>query len=377
MSQTTQIPFVNLLAQYKSIQEEIDSAIHSVLESTAFVMGGEVKAFEEEFAHYCRARHCRGVGNGTDALVLALRALRIGPGDLVITPPNTFIATTEAITHVGARTIFVDIDPLTFHLDLDRLEEKVTSLRERGEPLKAIIAVHLFGQPCVWPALERLAAEHDLLLVEDAAQAHGGEWDERRVGSLGDIACFSFYPGKNLGAYGDGGAVVTNDDELAEKVGLLRNHGCAEKHVHEMEGVNSRLDSLQAAVLRVKLRHLEKWTENRIATARRYGERLADIESVVVPRRNDLARHVYHLYVIRTKARDALREHLQSQGVSTGIHYPIPLHLQPAYRYLGHQRGDFPAAEAAADEILSLPMDGEVTADQVDHVCDTVRDFVQ
>ena len=377
MSQTTQIPFVNLLAQYKSIQEEIDSAIHSVLESTAFVMGGEVTAFEEEFAHYCRARHCRGVGNGTDALVLALRALRIGPGDLVITPPNTFIATTEAITHVGARTIFVDIDPLSFHLDPDRLEEKVKSLRERGEPLKAIIAVHLFGQPCVWPALERLAAEHDLLLVEDAAQAHGGEWDERRVGSLGDIACFSFYPGKNLGAYGDGGAVVTNDDELAEKVGLLRNHGCAEKHVHEMEGVNSRLDSLQAAVLRVKLRHLEKWTENRVATARRYGERLADIENVVVPRRNDLARHVYHLYVIRTKARDALREHLQSQGVSTGIHYPIPLHLQPAYRYLGHQRGDFPAAEAAADEILSLPMDGEVTADQVDHVCDTVRDFVQ
>jgi dTDP-4-amino-4,6-dideoxygalactose transaminase len=361
------VPFVDLKAQYASIKDEIDAAVAAVLTDTQFVGGAHLEAFEAAFAAYCGVEYALGVGNGTDALELALRACGIGAGDEVITAPNTFIATAEAITNVGAQVVFADVDPQTCTLDPQRVDAAIT------RRTRAIIPVHLYGRPADMDALLALAQERKLRVIGDAAQAHGALWKGRRIGTLGDAVCFSFYPGKNLGAYGDGGAVVTSDPDIAKRVSMLRNHGRTEKYEHACEGVNSRLDGLQAAVLAVKLRHLEDWTNRRRMVARQYHSLLASVPGIAVPAPEKDVRAVYHLYVIRTSRRDALQKRLAQAGIATGIHYPIPLHLQPAYARLELRPGRFPQAERQAQEILSLPMYAELAKEQVDLVAGTVR----
>ncbi len=367
------VPFVNLRAQYEKIRPEIDQAIGAVMESMAFVMGEEVSLFEQEFAAYCQTRYCYGVANGTDALVLALKALGIGPGDHVITVANTFIASAECIDLVGATPVFVDNDPRTYLMDPEKLAAKVAELRGRGVKAKAVIPVHLYGQPCEMDAIIDIARKNGMFVIEDAAQAHGAEYRGKRVGGLGDIACFSFYPGKNLGAYGDAGAITTNDPALAAKVEMLRNHGREKgvKYEHAAIGCNSRLDTLQAAVLRVKLRYLEDWTAARINNARLYSQLLKD-SGLILPEHPAHVRHVYHLYIVNTGNRDKLQKHLAAAGIGTGVHYPLPLHLQPAYTNLGYVKGDFPHAELACSQVLSLPMDAELSAEQIAYVCDVI-----
>ena len=366
------IPFVDLKAQYDSIKDEIDNAIQNVLNTTSFIMGEELKKFEEEFARFCNVKYAIGVANGSDALILALRACGIGKGDEVITVPHTFISTTEAISNVGGKVVFVDIDPKTYTIDVTKIEEKI------NERTKAIIPVHLYGQPADMDPIMRLAKKYNLKVIEDAAQAHGAEYKGEKVGSIGDVGCFSFYPGKNLGAYGDAGMVVTNSEEIAEKVKLLRNHGrITKKYEHEIEGYSSRLDNLQAAILRVKLRYLNKWNESRRENAKKYNELLNNIAGIITPYEAGYAKHVYHLYVIgvEKERRDKLREELKSKGVATGIHYPIPQHLQPAYSYLGYKEGDFPVTEKASQEILSLPIFAELTDEQIEEIVEVVIKF--
>ncbi len=359
------IPFVDLQAQYRSIKDEIDQAISRVLQDAAFIGGPAVEGFELNFASYTGSRHCISVANGTDAISLALRALGIGPGDEVITVANSFIATSEAVTSVGARVVFVDCDPESYTIDAGRIEQAVSPRT------KAIIPVHLYGRPADMDAVTAIARRHGLRVIEDAAQAHGAKYRGRPVGALGDCACFSFYPGKNLGAYGDGGAVTTDDEALAKKIRMLANHGRTQKYDHEFEGFNSRLDSIQAAVLDVKLRHLEAWTERRRAVARLYDQGLSDIAKT--PAAPVDSRHVYHLYVVRVPRRADIIRALGEQGIGTGIHYPIPLPLLNAYRYLGHGPADFPVASSCKDEILSLPMHGSMTDEQAARVVSGVR----
>jgi len=364
------IPFVDLKAQYDSIKDEIDRAIQNVLNNTSFIMGEELKKFEVEFAQFCDVKSAIGVANGSDALILALKACGISKGDEVITVPHTFIATTEAISNVGGQVIFVDIDPKTYTIDVSKIEEKI------NDKTKAIIPVHLYGQPADMDPIIRLAKKYNLKIIEDAAQAHGAEYKEEKVGSIGDVGCFSFYPGKNLGAYGDAGIVVTNNEEIAEKVKLFRNHGrITKKYEHEIEGYSSRLDNLQAAILRVKLRHLNKWNDLRRRNAKKYNKLLNNIDNVIVPYEADYAKHVYHLYVIRTENRDKLREELKSNNITTGIHYPIPLHLQSAYNYLGYKEGDFPITEEYSKEILSLPMFAELSDRQIDEIVKLIKNY--
>ena len=366
------IPFVDLKVQYDSIKDEIDEAIQKVLNNTSFIMGEELKKFEEEFARFCNVKYAIGVANGSDALILALRACEIGEGDEVITVPHTFIATTEAISNVGGKVVFVDIDPKTYTIDIAKIEEKI------NERTKAIIPVHLYGQPADMDPIMKLAKKYNLKVIEDAAQAHGAEYKGKKVGSIGDVACFSFYPGKNLGAYGDAGMVVTNNEEIAEKVKLLRNHGrITKKYEHDIEGYSSRLDNLQAAILRVKLRHLNKWNESRRENAKKYNKLLNNIGGITTPYEANYAKHVYHLYVIgvEKEGRDKLREELKSKGIATGIHYPIPLHLQPAYNYLGYKRGDFPITEKASQEIISLPMFAELSDEQIEEIVKIIRNY--
>lgn len=370
------IPFMNLPAQYAKIKPEIQQAINGVLDSAGFIMGPEVQLFEQEFASFCQANYCVGVSNGTDALILALEALGVGPGDLVITVPNTFIATTEAITRVRAKPVFVDINPDTLLIEPHRLEDRIKELVGKNLPVKAVIAVHLYGQPCPMDDINEIAGRYGLKVIEDAAQAHGAEFKGQRAGTLGDAACFSFYPGKNLGAYGDAGAVVTNNQQVAQRIAMLRNHGRTQKYEHLMEGYNCRLDSIQAAVLRVKLKYLDQWTEKRIVNARHYGEGLAGLSSIKLPAVAQGVKHVYHLYVVRVKQREGLQKYLKEAGISTGVHYPIPLHLQPAYQYLGYRPGDFPVAEEASREILSLPMDAEISQDQIDYISQCVKKWL-
>ena len=360
------IPLVDLKAQYQSIRGEIDAAVRHVLETTAFIMGPDVAEFEREFARFCGAKHAIGVASGTDALHLTLRACDVGPGDEVITTPFTFIATAEAISMCGARPVFVDIDPRTYNLDVSLVEEAISPRT------KAILPVHLYGQPADVDPLLDIARRHSLFLVEDAAQAHGAGYRGRRVGTLADAACFSFYPGKNLGAYGDAGAVTTDDAELAATVRMLRDHGRRDKYEHLLIGFGSRLDTLQAAVLRVKLPHLEDWNARRRAIAARYDE-LLEGTRVARPLRPDWADPVYHLYVVRTADRAQLQRRLKEAGISSGVHYPIPLHLQPAYRGLGYAPGAFPHAERAAAEVLSLPVFPELSDDDVGRVAASVR----
>jgi len=362
------IPLVDLKSQYETIKDEIDRAISSVFERSEFIMGSDVKLFEEEFAKFCGAKFCVGVSSGTDALHLALLACGIGKGDEVITVPNTFIATTEAITMSGAKIVFVDIDPESYNIDKNQIKKAITS------KTKAIIPVHLYGQPADMDAITKIAKENSLFVIEDASQAHGAFYRGKRVGAIGDIGCFSFYPGKNLGAYGDAGAIVTNNKELADKVKLLRDHGRIKKYEHEIEGFNKRIDSIQAAVLRVKLRHLDRWNELRREKALLYNKLIENYDGIITPKIIDEAISSYHLYVIRTKKRDLLQRILKEKNISTGIHYPIPLHLQPAYRYLGCKNGDFPQAEKAVKEILSLPLYPELSNHQIEKIVAIIKE---
>ena len=364
------IPFVDLKAQYLSIKDEIDQALVSVISKTAFVGGPFVKSFEEAFAKFCDVKNCVGVGNGTEALFIALKVLGIGPGHEVITVANSFIATSEAVTMTGARVVFVDINPETYNIDVSKVEEKITP------KTKAIIPVHLLGQPADMDPILEIAQKHNLKVVEDAAQAHGAVYRGRQIGSIGDMACFSFFPGKNLGAYGDGGAIVTNDDELAMRARMIANHGRTEKYNHEVEGYNSRLDGLQAAILEVKLRHLPEWTENRRKNAYLYNKYLKDTDFITPKEIHDV-RAVYHLYVVRVKdeRREALQEHLKSNGISSGIHYPIALPNLQAYGYLNHTENDFPEATKASKEILSLPIYPELTESQMEYIVMKMKEF--
>ncbi len=363
------VPLVDLHAQYRTIQPAIDAAIQSVIERTAFIMGPDVRSFEEAFARFCTATHAVGVASGTAALELTLRACGIGPGDEVVTSAHTFIATAEAISAVGARPVFADIDGQTYNLDAQAAEAALTPAT------RAILPVHIYGQPAHMDALAALAARHDLLLIEDAAQAHGATWNGRKVGVLGAAACFSFYPGKNLGAYGDAGAVTTNDGRIAEQISLLRNHGRHSKYLHDLKGYGERMDTLQAAILCVKLDHLAQWTDARRRLAARYSELLAGCE-MVLPFVDPAANPAWHLYVIRTPARDELLAHLDANGIGAGVHYPVPLHLQPAYADLGYRRGDLPVTETVAETCLSLPLYPEMTDEQQEYVVDTIKKFL-
>jgi dTDP-4-amino-4,6-dideoxygalactose transaminase len=360
------IPLVDLKVQYESIKPEVDQAIREVIESTCFIGGEPLRSFEREFADYCEVKHALGVANGTDALQLALLALGVGYGDEVITAANTFIATAAAIVSAGATPVFVDVDPYTYTIDPMLIEKSI------NERTKAIIAVHLYGHPANMQAITEIARRRNLHVIEDAAQAHGAEYQGARVGSLSDIACFSFYPGKNLGAYGDGGAITTRDQGLAERIERLRDHGRITKYKHAEVGFNSRLDTLQAAILRVKLRHLDSWNRQRQQVASWYAGELAEV-NVGTPRVLTGSSHVFHLYVIQTDNRDAVQHRIESAGVSVGVHYPIPLHLQPAFAHLGYAPGDMPNAEEQAERVLSLPIFPGFTHEQAVQVGAAVR----
>jgi len=384
------IPLVDLQAQLEGFFNEMEETIVRVVRGSCFIGGSEVETFEEAFAKFCGTRYCVSVANGTDALRLALHACGIGGGDEVVTVPNTFIATTEAISTVGARPVFVDIDRNTYNMDPQKLEELLAHHAGQLKTVKAIIPVHLYGQPAHMDPILELAERYHLMVIEDACQAHGvlyynqgaGGREQgsgsvtRKVGSIGDVGCFSFYPGKNLGAYGDGGAVVTNDEKIAERVVMLRDHGrLGKKYEHEIEGCNSRLDALQAAVLNVKLRHLEEWNEQRRRNAQLYDELLLRVPGIRTPTVVPWGTHVYHLYVVRVKAREVMQQRLHQEGIATGIHYPIPLHLQNAYRHLGYKRGDFPVTEEVTQEILSLPMYPELKKNDIAIIVEKIKNY--
>lgn len=362
------IPVLDLKAQYAAIGNEIDDAIKAVLLSTEFVLGAAVRSLEEQVAAYCECRFGVGVASGTDALRLMLAAIGIGPGDEVITTPFTFIATGNTISHTGARPVFIDIDRGTFNLDTDLLEEAITP------KTKAIVPVHLFGQPADMDAVLQVAKRHNIKVIEDAAQAIGARYKGKRVGGFGDAGCLSFYPTKNLGAYGDGGLVVTNDSALAEKVNVLRRQGGKKKYYAEVLGFNSRLDSIQAAILSVKLKYLDDWNAARRNVAARYDELLKG-SPVTVPYQSPDNYHVFHQYTIRAPGRDALAAHLHEQGIGSMVYYPVPLHLQPIYDELGYRQGSLPNAELAAREVLSLPMYPELNEDQQVRVATAIREF--
>ena len=354
------IPLVGLYDQYQTIKPEIDAAIENIIGKSAFIGGDEVRLLESEFAAYCEARACVGVGNGTDALYLTLKALGIGSGDEVITVAHTFIATSEAISLTGARPVFVDIKEDTMLMDPALLEAAITPRT------RAIVPVHLYGQPCEMDAIMAIASRHNLKVIEDAAQAHGARWRGQRVGAIGDAGCFSFYPGKNLGAFGDAGAVVSNDEELIERIRMLANHGRLEKYTHKMEGHNSRLDGMQAAILRVKLRHLDEWNESRRQHADFYREALTS--EMRAPEVHADAWHVWHLFVVRVSDREAFQQKLKDEGIATGVHYPVPLHLQPAYEHFQISPGTLPVTEKASNEVVSLPMYPELTSEQLETI---------
>jgi dTDP-4-amino-4,6-dideoxygalactose transaminase len=366
------VPFMDLPLQYRNLKTEIDAAVGQVFTKCNFILGQELTDFERAFAEFAGAKHCIGVGSGTDALQLILRALDIGPGDEVITVANTFIATVEAITYVGATPVLVDCQAGNYLIDVDAVAKAVT------KKTRAVIPVHLYGQPANIDPLLELGRARGLHVVEDAAQAHGATWrDGRRCGSVGIAAGFSFYPGKNLGAYGDGGAVTTNDEAVAAKLKLLRNWGSVVKYHHDIKGYNSRLDTVQAAVLGVKLRRLGEWNDARAKIAQRYRERLASVPGIELPAEAPwTGRHVYHLFIVRTPNRDQVIKALESSGVQTGIHYPRPVHLQKAYADLRLPEGTFPNAESTSREILSLPMFPEMTLEQADYVADTLTRIV-
>jgi dTDP-4-amino-4,6-dideoxygalactose transaminase len=360
------IPYLDLPAQYRALKPEIDDAVQRVLENAQFILGPAVSAFEKDFAVYCGTREAIGVNSGTSALHLALLALGVRPGDEVITVPFTFVATVAAIEYAGARPVLVDIDPDYYTMDPRALEAAITPRT------KAIIPVHLFGQSADMDPILDIARRHGVPVIEDACQSHGGTYQGRRSGSMGELACFSFYPGKNLGAYGEGGAVVTNDAELANKIRLLRSWGEEVRYEHKYRGFNYRMDGIQGAILGVKLRYMERWTEARRSRADLYRRLLQDTDAGL-PAERPGSRHVYHIFAVRLAQREAWRARLTEAGVQTGIHYPIPVHLQPAYADLGYDRGDFPNSEELADEVLSLPIYPELTDAQVESVAGVIR----
>jgi len=363
------VPFVDLKAQYHLLKEEMDRSVIEVLEGGGFVLGQQLEQFESDFARYLGCRYALGVSSGLDALRLALEALDIGPGDEVIIPANTFIATAFAVSAVRARPVLVDMDPDSFNMDPGLAERAIT------KATRAIIAVHLYGQPADMKTILDVAQRHGLFVIEDACQAHGSRYDGSRTGTLGDVGCFSFYPTKNLGAYGDGGALATNDARVAERVAHLRNYGQQARYHHVEKGWTARLDTLQAAVLSVKMKHLDEWNRRRSAHATYYSERMKDITELRLPEVQPDRDHVFHLYVIRTRKRDQLQTFLSSRNIGTQIHYPVPIHLQKAYADSGYDAGDFPETERAANEILSLPVYAELDAAQLDYVVEAVTEF--
>ena len=363
------VPFLDLKAQVSPIRAEINAAIAEVIDNTAFAGGPFVERFEKEFAAFCGAKYAVGVGNGTDAIWLALLALGVGEADEVITVPSTFVATAEAISFAGADPVFVDIDPDTCNMDPAKLEGAITPRT------RAIIPVHLFGQPADMDPILAIAGQHGLPVLEDSCQAHGALYKNRKAGTMGIAGCFSFYPGKNLGAFGEAGAVVTDDEELAKKIRVLRDHGQPQKYHHDVIGWNGRMDGIQGAVLSVKLKHLAAWNEARRSHAKKYDALLKEVGAVRIPVEKDYARHVYHIYALRDPKRDALMSFLGEKGVATGIHYPVPLHMTKAYEYMNMKQGSFPVAELAASEFVSLPMFPELTDDQIAYVCQCIKEF--
>ena len=362
------VPFVDLKTQFADLKDEILPRVTHVMQNAAFILGDDVAEFEREFADYIGVKHVIGVASGTDALLLALRAAGVGPGDEVVLPVNTFIATAIAVSLTGATPVFVDMDPETYTIDPAGIEARIS------DKTKAIVPVHLYGHPADMDPIAEIAEKRSLSIVEDACQAHGAEYKGRRVGALGNTACFSFYPSKNLGAFGDGGMIATDDPVLYERITMLRNYGQQVKNEHAVLGMNSRLDTVQAAVLRVKLPRLDGWNDGRRRAAAIYGELLADAD-VAVPVEQPWAKHVYHLYVVRTAHRAELQAFLKDRDIDSGVHYPVPIHLQPCYSGLGYREGDFPAAEGCAGEILSLPMYPEITEEQVCSVADAIGAF--
>jgi dTDP-4-amino-4,6-dideoxygalactose transaminase len=394
MTQSGKVPFVDLVTLHREMEDELLEVCKRTFETAGFIGGPEVEGFEREFAEYCDAKYCIGVNSGTDALRFALIGAGIEPGDIVITVPHSFIATTEAVSQAGARPEFVDIDRRTYTMDPEKLRQYLETWceleagtgrcihKKLGKPVTAVVPVHLYGQTADMDPILELAARYKLTVIEDACQAHGAQYFSKKqnrwlkAGSIGHAAAFSFYPGKNLGACGEGGAITTNDESLARKAAMLRDHGQSKKYYHDVEGYNGRLDSLQAGILRIKLRHLSRWNEQRRAAARLYDELLAPLDgSVICPVESSSSTSVYHLYVVRTQFRDDLQKHLSDAGIGSGIHYPIPIHLQAAYASMGWKCGDFPETEAAADEILSLPMFAGLTADQQKRVTETISQF--
>jgi dTDP-4-amino-4,6-dideoxygalactose transaminase len=388
------IPFLDLASCHLALEGELVEVFKGALRSSGFIGGPQVEGFEKEFAEFCGTGHCIGVGSGTDALRFALIAAGVNAGDVVITVPNTFIATTEAITQAGGVAEFVDVDERTYNMDPEKLREYLETQCEidkmgmavskrLDKPVRAVIPVHLYGQTADMDAIAEIAEKYGLRVIEDACQAHGAEYFSKRrnrwmrAGSIGEAAAFSFYPGKNLGACGEGGAVTTNDPEVARKVRMLRDHGQARKYIHEMEGYNGRLDAIQAGILRVKLRHLEAWNAMRRENASRYNGLLGGIDGVATPSEPEWARPVYHLYVICTGNRDGLQGYLSDNGIATGLHYPVPLHIQEAYRGLGYGEGNFAVAEKAARQLLSLPMYPELTETQQQRVAEKIREFAR
>ena len=364
------IPFVDLKSQFHQIRDEILPALEEVCENSSFVLGPFVKKFEENFSHYIGSKYCIALNSGTAADQLAIQAL-IQPGNEVITTSNTFIATSEAITAAGGIVKFVDIEEDSYNIDPTKLEAVITTRT------KVIVPVHLYGQPADMDPILEIARAHNLFVVEDAAQAHGAEYKGKKAGTIGDAAAFSFYPGKNLGAYGEGGAVTTDSEKIAEFAHMYRDHGSKEKYIHEFEGHNMRMEGFQGAVLDVKLKYLDEWTEKRRKNAKSYNQLFQDIEGIVVPREMPSAKHVYHLYVIRVKEREKLQHYLNENGIASGFHYKYPLHSQKAYQHLGYKEGDFPVTEKVMKEIISLPMYPELTEEQIEYVAHHVIKFVK
>lgn len=364
-----EVPFLDLKAQFPQIREEIEQRFSRIIDNTAFVCGREVKEFEERFVELHDVKYAVGLSSGTDANHLALLCCGIGEEDEVIVPAFTFIATAEGISHSEAKPVFVDVDDETFNIDVNQIEDKITP------KTKAINPVHLFGQPADMDRIRKIAGEHELLVIEDSAQAHCAEYRGKRVGGIGKASAWSFYPGKNLGAWGEAGALTTDDEDIYHNALKLRDHGSEKKYFHDLIGFNYRMSEFQAAVLNVKMKYIEEWTEKRRLNAYRYNQRLKGMDDVVTPSVLDGVRHVYHLYVIKTKERDQLQESLKEKGIWTGLHYPFPLHLTEAYSYLRYRKGDFPKAEKAANEVLSLPMFAELKERQIDYVCERIKEF--
>lgn len=363
------IPFLDLKAQYNNLKPEIDKAIENVISDTAFIKGKYVEKFEKEFAAANGVKHCIAVANGTDAIYIILKMLGVGPGDEVVTVANTWISTSETISQTGATPVFVDIEPDLYGIDTTKIAEKITA------KTKAIIAVHLYGQPADIKAIKTICDKHNLFLIEDCAQSHFAEIDGKKTGTLGIAASFSFYPGKNLGAYGDAGAIITNDDALEKKMRMYANHGSLVKHAHEIEGINSRMDGLQAAILSVKLPHILEWNEKRLENALLYNRLLQGIPEVVCPEIRLGAKHIFHVYVLSVQRRTELRDYLMEQGIETQIHYPIPLPFLKAYAYLGYKESDFPVVAAYQHQILSLPMYPELKKEEIEYIASKIKAF--